>query len=236
MRPRPRVGGKLKSTCLEACLRKKDSVCGDSDRARGHAIGWRREASQLPQREGCVPQRGSCGAQLPDLDAALPSPRPRLAPLPRHAPCPSSPMARPPAVPCSHLLIGGAENAVNLLELVLLVLPREERREAADLVEYAADAPHVHLRAVVAVGEQALGRAVPARRNVLRERVLAVASAARAKVRKLKSGPHVVARLDEDVFGLDVAVKDAALVHMSHRSKRSEAHGGRRGAGARTYW
>lgn len=41
----------------------------------------------------------------------------------------------------------------------------EERVEADDLEEHAADAPHVHLVVVVAVGQQALGGAVPAGRG-----------------------------------------------------------------------
>lgn len=66
----------------------------------------------------------------------------------------------------------------------------EEREEADDLEEDAADAPHVHLVRVVAVREQALGRAVPARGDVLRVRLLRVDAAAAAEVRQLHTTSH----------------------------------------------
>jgi hypothetical protein len=66
----------------------------------------------------------------------------------------------------------------------------EEREEADDLEEDAADAPHVHLVRVVAVREQALGRAVPARGDVLRVRLLRVDAATAAEVRQLHTTSH----------------------------------------------
>ena len=52
-----------------------------------------------------------------------------------------------------------------------------------DYLEHdASHAPNVHRVAVVAIGEQALGRSVPPGRYVLGERMLGVDSSARAKV------------------------------------------------------
>lgn len=56
-----------------------------------------------------------------------------------------------------------------------------------DLKEDAASAPHVHLKAVVAVGEEALGGSVPAGRYVFRVRGLGVNAATRAEVAKLQA-------------------------------------------------
>lgn len=56
-----------------------------------------------------------------------------------------------------------------------------------DLEEDAAGAPHVHLKAVVAVGEEALRGSVPAGRDVLRVRRLGVDAPARAEVAELQA-------------------------------------------------
>lgn len=56
-----------------------------------------------------------------------------------------------------------------------------------DLIEDATRAPHVHLEAVVAVGEEALWSSVPARGDVLCVRRLGVHTAARAKVAQLQT-------------------------------------------------
>lgn len=50
----------------------------------------------------------------------------------------------------------------------------------------AADPPHVHLVGVEAICEEALGRAVPSRRDVLSVGLLRVDAAARAKVGQLE--------------------------------------------------
>lgn len=56
-----------------------------------------------------------------------------------------------------------------------------------DLKEDAASAPHVHLKAVVAVSEEALGGSVPAGRYVFCVRGLGVNAATRAKVAELQA-------------------------------------------------
>lgn len=56
-----------------------------------------------------------------------------------------------------------------------------------DLKEDAASAPHVHLKAVVAVSEEALGGSVPAGRYVFRVRGLGVNAATRAEVAELQA-------------------------------------------------
>lgn len=56
-----------------------------------------------------------------------------------------------------------------------------------DLEEDAAGAPHVHLEAVVAVSEEALGGPVPAGRDVFRVRGLGVDAATGAEVAQLQA-------------------------------------------------
>lgn len=55
-----------------------------------------------------------------------------------------------------------------------------------DLKEDAAGTPHVHLKAVVAVSEEALWSSVPAGRYVFRVRGLGVNAPARAKIAQLQ--------------------------------------------------
>lgn len=56
-----------------------------------------------------------------------------------------------------------------------------------DLIEDTTCAPHVHLEAVVAVGQEALRRSVPAGGDVLCVRRLGVHTPARAKVAELQA-------------------------------------------------
>lgn len=72
------------------------------------------------------------------------------------------------------------------------------RTSPHDLKEDAAGAPHVHLKAVVAVGEEALGGSVPAGRDVLRVRGLGVNAATRAEVPELQA-----VLLQRSIFGED---------------------------------
>ena len=67
-----------------------------------------------------------------------------------------------PFEPLEHVLLRGTQNIVDLVDLVELVLSREQWEERQDLEPHAARAPEVHLVGVVPVREQALGRAVPA--------------------------------------------------------------------------
>lgn len=101
------------------------------------------------------------------------------------------------------------------------------RTSPHDLKEDAASAPHVHLEAVVAVGEETLGGSVPAGGDVFRVRGLGVNAATRAEVPELQavllqrsifredprprdhvSAAKLCSHLDQDVFRLHVSVKD----------------------------
>mmetsp|Transcript_100 Transcript_100/g.273 ORF Transcript_100/g.273 Transcript_100/m.273 type:complete len:315 (-) Transcript_100:409-1353(-) len=106
---------------------------------------------------------------------------------------------------------GGTDHVVDLLDLVQLVGPGEERVKRHDLEENAAHAPHVHLVVVEAVSQQALWRAVPPGGYVLRVGLLGVDAAAGAKVRKLELVLH-----EENILGLDVSMEDAVAVHVVH--------------------
>jgi hypothetical protein len=64
------------------------------------------------------------------------------------------------------------KNVVDLVELIHFVGAWEQRPQCRHLEKDATDRPSVHLKAVVTVSEQAFGRAVPARGNVLGERHL----------------------------------------------------------------
>eukprot|EP00975_Prorocentrum_lima_P059241 12419617-Prorocentrum_lima.AAC.1 len=60
-----------------------------------------------------------------------------------------------------------AEHVVDAADHVQLRLPREEREQRDGLEHDAAGRPDIHLGAVVAVGEQHFGTAVPPRADVL---------------------------------------------------------------------
>lgn len=78
-----------------------------------------------------------------------------------------------------------AEDVMDFVHLVELVVAREKREKGEDLKVHAADSPVVHLVIVIAVSEQALWRSVPPRANVLREGRLRVDATARAEVSQL---------------------------------------------------
>ena len=58
---------------------------------------------------------------------------------------------------------------MNFVHLVQLVIAWEEGEQRENLKVYAADAPVVHLVIVVAIGQQALRRPVPASADVFSE-------------------------------------------------------------------
>ena len=101
---------------------------------------------------------------------------------------------------------------MDLVHLVDLVVTREQRKERDNFEEDAANAPEVHLVAVVPISEQALGCAVPACRDVLCVRLLRVDTTTGAEVSQL----HVVLH-EEDVLRLDVTMEDAVAVHVVDR-------------------
>ena len=63
--------------------------------------------------------------------------------------------------PVQQFLPRGAEHVVDAVDLVELVLPREQRFLGDELEQHAAEPPNVHLLVIVAVGHQTLGRPVP---------------------------------------------------------------------------
>ena len=63
---------------------------------------------------------------------------------------------------------------MDLVDLIKLVIPREEREQGQDFKIDAAHAPVVHLVVVIAVSEQTLGWPIPPRADVFRERWLRV--------------------------------------------------------------
>ena len=109
-------------------------------------------------------------------------------------------------------LVGRAQNVMNFVHLVEFVVPGEEREQRDDLEHDAADAPQIHLVAIVAVGEEALGRAVPPCRDVLRVRLLRIDTAAGAKVGEFNLVLH-----QKNVLRLDVTMEDAVAVHVVDR-------------------
>mmetsp|Transcript_61809 Transcript_61809/g.175559 ORF Transcript_61809/g.175559 Transcript_61809/m.175559 type:complete len:236 (-) Transcript_61809:438-1145(-) len=70
-------------------------------------------------------------------------------------------------LPTQELRIRCPEHVVDLLDLVHLVLAREEREEGHGLEPDAAGGEEVHLEVVVAIRQQALGRTVPPCADVL---------------------------------------------------------------------
>ena len=115
----------------------------------------------------------------------------------------------PPLELVQELGRGRAQHVVDLLYLVQLVRPGEEREQADDLEEHAPHPPHVHLVVVVPVRQQALRRPVPPRGDELRVRLFGVDPAAAPEVRQLEAVVH-----DEDVLRLDIPVEDSFSMHM----------------------
>jgi hypothetical protein len=61
---------------------------------------------------------------------------------------------------------------VDLVHLIKLVVPGEEREKGEDLEEDASNAPVVHLVVVVPISQEALRRPIPPSGDVLRKRRL----------------------------------------------------------------
>lgn len=109
--------------------------------------------------------------------------------------------------------VGGRcpEDVVYLVDLVKLVGTRKQRIQRHNLEKHAPDAPQVHLVIVVTVSEETFWCSVPAGRYVLCVRLLGIDPSAGPEVCKLK---NVVG--NENILGLDIAMKDAVSVHMVH--------------------
>ena len=61
------------------------------------------------------------------------------------------------------VLVRAAEDSVDFMNLVELVVAGKEGEESEHFEDNAPHSPEVHLVAVVAIGEQTLGSAVPTR-------------------------------------------------------------------------
>ena len=102
-----------------------------------------------------------------------------------------------------------SEYEVHLLDVVVA---GEERLAAVQLGQYAAHAPHVYLVVVLLAAAHHLGRAVPARHDVLGELVVGLffGAAGEAEVADLE----VAVGVEEEVGRLQVAVDDVGGVDV----------------------
>ena len=106
-------------------------------------------------------------------------------------------------------LVGRAQNMMDFVNLVEFIVTGEEWEQRDDFEHDAADAPQIHLVAVVTIGEEALGRAVPPRRDVLCVGLLRIDAAAGAEVGQF----HLILH-QKNVLRLDVSVEDAVAMHV----------------------
>ena len=74
---------------------------------------------------------------------------------------------------------------MNFVDLIELVVAWEQWVQGEYFEEDAANAPNIHFVAIVTICHEALWGTIPARRNVLRQRWLAVKSATTAQVCQL---------------------------------------------------
>lgn len=102
-----------------------------------------------------------------------------------------------------------AQNVMNFVDLVQLIVAREEWEQRQNFKENTTHTPNVHLVTVVAVRHQALRRSVPASRDVLSQRGFIVKTTTTSQVRKLYD-----AITQKNVFWFDVAMKDPIPVHV----------------------
>ena len=108
---------------------------------------------------------------------------------------------------------------MDFLNLVHLVVAREQWEKRKHFEEDATQAPIVHLVVVVSIGHQALGRAVPTRGDVFRERRLGVHATTTAEICQL----YLVV-LDQNILAkrihyenhlrFNVPVKNTVFVHV----------------------
>mmetsp|Transcript_70159 Transcript_70159/g.188936 ORF Transcript_70159/g.188936 Transcript_70159/m.188936 type:complete len:229 (-) Transcript_70159:41-727(-) len=103
----------------------------------------------------------------------------------------------------------GAQDVVDLLDLIHLVLAREEREEGDDLEADTARSEEIHLKVVITVGQQTLRSSIPACADVLREWLPRVDATATSQVRELDLVVH-----EQEVLRLHVPVEDAVAVHV----------------------
>ena len=105
-----------------------------------------------------------------------------------------------------------AQDVVNLVHLVDLIVAGEQREERDDFKKNAANAPQVHLVTVIAVREKALGCTIPTSRNVLCVRLFRVDATAGTEI-----GQFDVVFHEQNVLRLDISMEDSVPVHMINR-------------------
>ena len=108
------------------------------------------------------------------------------------------------------VLVGGANHVDDQLQLVDVVFAREQRLSAQKLGKNAAHRPHVDCGRVLLAGEEQLGGAVPPGDHVLGHEPLFGPGSSQPEVADLE----VAAGVEEEVGGLEVAVKDVGGVHV----------------------
>ena len=118
-------------------------------------------------------------------------------------------VARVPLELIEQLLVGGAEDVMDLVHLVKLVVAWEEGEQGNDFEHDAANAPQVHLVAVVSVSKEAFGCTVPPGGDVLGVGLLGVDAATRSEVSQL----HLVLH-QQNVLWLDIPMENAVTMHV----------------------
>lgn len=86
-----------------------------------------------------------------------------------------------------NMMARSAKYIMNFVDLVDFIGSGEERKQTQHFEKDATHSPDVHFVVLIAVGQQALRRTVPAGRNVLGERRVRELASARAKVGQLQS-------------------------------------------------
>ena len=107
---------------------------------------------------------------------------------------------------------GCAEDIMNLVDLVELIISWEEWAEGEDFVHNATDTPDIHFVTVIAVGQKALWGSVPSSGDVFGEWLILVEAPTTAKIGKL----HHFAR-EQNIFRFDIPMKNSISVHMLNR-------------------
>lgn len=118
-------------------------------------------------------------------------------------------MARMSLELIEQLLVRRAQDVMYLVHLIEFIISWEKWEQGDDFKHDAADAPKVHLVAVIAVSEEAFGRSVPPRGDVLGVGLLGVDASARPEVGQLDLVLH-----QQNVFWLDISMENAVTMHV----------------------
>lgn len=98
---------------------------------------------------------------------------------------------------------------MNFLNLVHLIVAREEWEKSKHFEKHTAQTPIVHLVIVVAISHQALWRSIPSCANVLSEGWLTINTATGAEI-----GQFDLVVLNENIFRFNIAMENTILMHM----------------------